>query len=843
MFGPMYFRVVCLMSFLRRYNALLIGIGIFFLAFFPRAIGLSIFSTINEKFWLDRSLRFLDSVSRAEWHGTLRSWVHPGITTQWLGALGILAYYFPDIALTSTGILVSGKPLIEVFQPSFEILAFARYPIALLASLLVVTVYVALRRTFGTRIAVFAALLVAFDPFSVALSRVLLTDGLHAVFSCLAILCLVLAFQSDDWKWWAISGISGGLAFLSKSPAAMLVFLVPFLSMIIYLSQPGDSRRWTQLLVRLSIWYGAMILCTIIVWPAMWVQPLKSIQGILETMTYHSATERWRRDTGPRYFYPLVILFRGSPFVLVGAMATLLPLTSWLRNVPKRRTDQKEVWLLCLWGMVVAYVIMFSLGAHKTDLYIAPVYVAITILGAIGLTSVLGRVVSQPYIPREKQGLLLNIGVGLLLALQVVLCFSHYPYYLTYFNPLAGGRHAAEKVLPSWGHGEGFDQAVRYLNSQENAEDLYVGMNVIRIFDCVELDEFKGHAIAFPDKWTGESDRHWSQLDYVVYYRDFGKYRLSRLFTDLIDSTSPDFTAEMNGIEYAWVYKIPTDKLMTLPPEAHQTEVEYENCLELVGYEIHPMTQRRDGTQQLPVSLYWQASEYCRDDYQVVLKLRNDAYSEWGSKDIFPACEGWESSWRDDLIMPDEHSLKVLPGTPAGSYTLEMVVLHRPGGQEMQPENKWSGILGTIEIPSHPDLEVHSLDMEHEVNARLSDQVMLLGYNVAGGAQPGETVHLTLFWQALADMDDSYKVFVHVVDDQGNLLSQKDSYPVDGFYPTSLWQKDEIVRDQYRITFSDDSGATAAGLQIGMYLPATGERLPVVLSKGEMPENRAVPLP
>ena len=92
-------------------------------------------------------------------------------------------------------------------------------------------------------------------------------------------------------------------------------------------------------------------------------------------------------------------------------------------------------------------------------------------------------------------------------------------------------------------------------------------------------------------------------------------------------------------------------------------------------------------------------------------------------------------------------------------------------------------------------------------------------------------------------MAADYKVFVHVVDDQANLLNQRDSDPVDGFYPTNLWQKGEIVRDQYRITFSDGSGITAAALRVGMYLPATGERLPVSLADGEVPENRAVAIP
>lgn len=82
-----------------------------------------------------------------------------------------------------------------------------------------------------------------------------------------------------------------------------------------------------------------------------------------------------------------------------------------------------------------------------------------------------------------------------------------------------------------------------------------------------------------------------------------------------------------------------------------------------------------------------------------------------------------------------------------------------------------------------------------------------------------------------------------VVDQEGRLLAQKDSQPVTGFYPTSRWRAGQIVRDQYDLLFSDDTGVNAAGVRLGMYLPATGERLPVTLSNGEQPADRAVSIP
>ncbi len=49
----------------------------------------------------------------------------------------------------------------------------------------------------------------------------------------------------------------------------------------------------------------------------------------------------------------------------------------------------------------------------------------------------------------------------------------HYPYYLTYFNPLAGGSLTAPwAMIIGWG--EGLDQAAAWLNAQPDAEKLRI---------------------------------------------------------------------------------------------------------------------------------------------------------------------------------------------------------------------------------------------------------------------------------------------------------------------------------------------------------------------------------
>jgi len=125
---------------------------------------------------------------------------------------------------------------------------------------------------------------------------------------------------------------------------------------------------------------------------------------------------------------------------------------------------------------------------------------------------------------------------------------------------------------------------------------------------------------------------------------------------------------------------------------------------------------------------------------------------------------------------------------------------------------------------------MESLEIQHLLEADLGGQVRLLGYNIQSGFHPGSTIHLTLFWQALAKMDQNYTVFTHLTDAKGCIWGQKDNPPVDGFYPTSQWEEDEIVRDQYDLIISHETHPGEYQLEIGLYLVETGQRL-VILSE------------
>ncbi|MGD8735772.1 MAG: hypothetical protein PVJ85_03365, partial [Anaerolineae bacterium] len=112
--------------------------------------------------------------------------------------------------------------------------------------------------------------------------------------------------------------------------------------------------------------------------------------------------------------------------------------------------------------------------------------------------------------------------------------------------------------------------------------------------------------------------------------------------------------------------------------------------------------------------------------------------------------------------------------------------------------------------------------------ARLGEQIELTGIDLADETlAPGDIVPLTLFWRTHGPIPNDLKVFVHLLDAQGQLVAQRDSQPAGGLRPTSTWTKDEVIVDRYGVLLPGDLPAGEYRLIAGMYRPASGERLPI----------------
>jgi 4-amino-4-deoxy-L-arabinose transferase-like glycosyltransferase len=98
-------------------------------------------------------------------------------------------------------------------------------------------------------------------------------------------------------------------------------------------------------------------------------------------------------------------------------------------------------------------------------------------------------------------------------------------------------------------------------------------------------------------------------------------------------------------------------------------------------------------------------------------------------------------------------------------------------------------------------------------------------------ARDADQLTVTLRWQALANMQRDYTVFVHLVDGEGNLVAQEDR-PPDG-YPTNDWRRQEWVEDRFQVALPETLPAGSYSLRTGFYYLPTAEPFgaPVVLGE------------
>ena len=129
--------------------------------------------------------------------------------------------------------------------------------------------------------------------------------------------------------------------------------------------------------------------------------------------------------------------------------------------------------------------------------------------------------------------------------------------------------------------------------------------------------------------------------------------------------------------------------------------------------------------------------------------------------------------------------------------------------------------------------------IQHPLQANLDGMVQLLGYAIGTDRiKAGDDLNFTLYWQALEEMQTSYTVFTHLVDESGGIWGQKDNLPVDRTYLTTEWRVGEIVIDKYEIEVDPTTVPGEYTLEVGMYDWISGERLPVLNADGQVEDNR-----
>lgn len=288
------------------------------------------------------------------------------------------------------------------------------------------------------------------------------------------------------------------------------------------------------------------------------------------------------------------------------------------------------------------------------------------------------------------------------------------------------------------------------------------------------------------------------------------------------------FTSVVGLWQIRQVYQMPAILTPTdIPAQAHRLDLEMGQGLKLLAAEIG-QTSATPG-ELVKMTLYWQASQIPEQPPLVQIELLGRGYQKVGEliayhgRGLYPA-----TLWTEGTVVAEQVTVRLDSAIETPTRLLPFVRLM--GEQNSYP-------VGELKLVLHPMAQPAA-------ETRLPEQVILGGKVVLVTAEleaatvPADSpISVHLFWYVAQSVGEDWTVFVHLLDENGQLVAQADSPPRQGDYPTRFWETDEWIEDEYELVVPAQTPAGNYSLWIGMYHSATLVRQFLWVNEAHQPND------
>jgi hypothetical protein len=207
------------------------------------------------------------------------------------------------------------------------------------------------------------------------------------------------------------------------------------------------------------------------------------------------------------------------------------------------------------------------------------------------------------------------------------------------------------------------------------------------------------------------------------------------------------------------------------------------------------------------------------------------------------------TAWQAGEVIVERFEFALPAGTATGRYPL-ILFMRDLGSGATEPR---AIDLGTVQVVEG----TRPLPASHLL-ANFRQRVGLVSVQVANGftsrrrapwdeplpAVPGDTLRVVIGWQSLAPAEESYTVFVHLIDLADRPLVELDYTPLGGSAPTHLWipkwLPGQRLLDPYRLRIPDDLAPGRYLIEVGLYEMTSGERLHLADAHGDLIGDRYI---
>lgn len=468
-------------------------------------------------------------------------------------------------------------------------------------------------RLFNLKIAILWLVILTLEPFFLAYQRLVITDSLQCGFILVSVLALFLHWRLGSKKvYLSLSGIMMGMAIATKTTTLLLfpgLMAIAILTELNYFQPIFPKKGIAQQAKDIGIWTFCLVATFILIWPAMWVAPLETMNRLVSGLQqetqrgYLFFLGRSHRRINA-LFYPIVILYRLSPVLLVSSFISFLlaSLPTWRPRILYQK------YLVANFILILSFLWVVSLPGNKLDRYILPIVPFLALNGAIAIFIVLKRI--QQYLTHRYPQIFSNVSqisrlsfntvVVTILAIQLITIYPFFPYYISYYNPFIGGGKTAKFII-MMGNGEGLDQAGAWLNRQPNPQNLVVAGPYRAAF----APYVQGEVLAVPRHFGGSWTERWLRnANFLVFY-------INQLQRNLPDPNVIDYftrqgslhTVQLNGVDYASIYLGPIARPEEMQTLTSTRELIGNDQLQLRGYTL--ASDSLQPGESLELTLYW----------------------------------------------------------------------------------------------------------------------------------------------------------------------------------------------------------------------------------------------
>ena len=267
-----------------------------------------------------------------------------------------------------------------------------------------------------------------------------------------------------------------------------------------------------------------------------------------------------------------------------------------------------------------------------------------------------------------------------------------------------------------------------------------------------------------------------------------------------------------------------------IPAEVTYAHLIYDDHIELVAVETAVLTIN----QPTPLTFYWHSHQQPTNEYTISAQLLYWQNGTWVKLDDQTSLPGSgrspTGSWQAGDIYRDQVVLRPTGRLDGPTQAVLVVSLINGEAARMQREGQpvdWPVVASLVVRPQDP---IPLPDNRLETAVDFGNLFTLQALTDEPGQDEGT---ITLYWQVGQNVGDSYTIFIHVIDETGQMVAQSDSIPAQGRSPTHIWQPGDLTRDEHRLGPLPPDGM----LLIGAYDPVSGQRLPVTYQGVAQPDN------